>query len=88
MGVHRWRSSQPPRDRSELKNTIQVDPLPVANSYYGTRLSTAVLIKRSGEVLFTERDRWTLTAQGQPILADPSSQRVFRFQIERGELSK
>ncbi|KAG8214389.1 NRDE protein-domain-containing protein [Butyriboletus roseoflavus] len=83
-----WRSSQPPRDRSELKNTIQVEPINVANDVYGTRLSTVVLVKRSGEVFFTERDRWKLNDQGRPILADPSSQRVFHFKMERGELSK
>ncbi|KAH0826145.1 NRDE protein-domain-containing protein [Lanmaoa asiatica] len=77
-----WRSSQPPRDRSELKNTIQVEPMNIANDVYGTRVSTAVLVKRSGEVLFTERDLWKLSAQGRPILADPTSQRVFRFKIE------
>ena len=83
--MHRWRSSQPPRDRSESRNAIQVDPLHDANGYYGTRLSTVVLVKRSGEVVFTERDRWNLTAQGRPILADPSSQRVFRFKMECSE---
>jgi uncharacterized protein with NRDE domain len=83
-----WRSAQPPRDRSELRNTIQVEPLHDAIDVYGTRLSTAVLVKHSGEVVFTERDRWKLDVQGQPILADPSSQRVFRFKIERSELSE
>jgi uncharacterized protein with NRDE domain len=83
-----WRSSQLPRDRSELKNTIQVEPLNVVNGSYGTRLSTVVLVKRSREVVFTERDRWELSAQAQPILADPSSQRVFRFKLESSELSK
>lgn len=87
-GVYRWRSAQPPRDRSELRNTIQVEPLNVADVIYGTRLSTVVLVKRSGEVVFTERDRWKVDADGRPILADPSSQRVFRFKIERCELSK
>ncbi|KAG9315994.1 NRDE protein-domain-containing protein [Chiua virens] len=79
----RWRSSQPPRDRFELKNTIEVDPLRIANDYYGTRLSTVVLVTRTGEVVFSERDMWMLGEQEQrPILADPSSQRVFRFQLE------
>lgn len=81
----RWRSSQPPHDRSELRHTIQVDPVNLADNVEGTRLSTVVLVKHSGEVAFTERDRWTLDAQGRPILADPSSQRVFRFKVERND---
>jgi uncharacterized protein with NRDE domain len=80
-----WRSSQPPHDRSELRHTIQVDPVNLADNVEGTRLSTVVLVKHSGEVAFTERDRWTLDAQGRPILADPSSQRVFRFKVERND---
>jgi len=76
-----WRSSQPPRDRSELRNTIQVEPLHIANELYATRLSTVVLVKRSGDVLFVERDRWQTTEQGRPTLADPSSQRAFRFKL-------
>lgn len=58
------------------------DPIYLGNAPYATRLSTVVLVKHSGHVLFIERDRWTLSAQGQPILADPSSQRVFRFRLE------
>jgi len=82
-----WRSSQPPRQASELRNTIQAEPIVIDDRVYGTRLSTVVLVKQSGEVVFTERDRWMLTEQGQPVLTDPSSQRVFRFEVERGELS-
>ncbi|KAF9240260.1 NRDE protein-domain-containing protein [Melanogaster broomeanus] len=74
-----WRSSRSPRDRSELRDTIQVDPVSIVpNDIYATRLSTVVL-----------RDRWTLAEEGLPILADPSSQRIFRFKLERDEeLSK
>ncbi|KIJ17585.1 hypothetical protein PAXINDRAFT_161750 [Paxillus involutus ATCC 200175] len=83
-----WRSAELPRDRSELKNTIQVEPVTInANTIYATRLSTVVLVKRNGEVVFVERDRWKLTEEGQPILADPSSQRVFRFKLNSDELS-
>lgn len=87
VGVIRWRSSQPPRDRSEARQTIQVDPLNFEHGLYGTRLSTVVLIKRSGDVVFIERDRWKVSPQDRPILADPSSQRVFRFRLESIELS-
>ncbi|KIL00216.1 hypothetical protein PAXRUDRAFT_29994 [Paxillus rubicundulus Ve08.2h10] len=80
-----WRSAQLPRDRSELKNTIRVEPVTVDANIYATRLSTVVLVKRTGEVVFVERDRWQLTEEGQPILADPSSQRVFRFKLNSDE---
>ncbi|KAF9222981.1 DUF833-domain-containing protein [Gyrodon lividus] len=84
-----WRSSQLPRDRSELRNTIQVEPVTiVGDDLYATRLSTVVLVKRNGEVVFVERDRWKLTEEGRPILADPSSQRVFRFKLDADELSR
>jgi len=83
-----WRSAELPRDRSELKNTIQVEPVTInANTIYATRLSTVVLVKRNGVVVFVERDRWKLTEEGHPILADPSSQRVFRFKLNSDELS-
>ncbi|KAH7915451.1 NRDE protein-domain-containing protein [Hygrophoropsis aurantiaca] len=78
-----WTSSELPRARCELRNTIQVQPLVIGDSedYYGTRLSTVILIKRSGEVLFIERDRWKALDDGQPKLANPSSQRIFRFKL-------
>ena len=40
---------------------------------YGTRLSTVVLIKRDGEVLFVERDVWQLDDRNQDWDADPAS---------------
>ncbi|KAH7885478.1 NRDE protein-domain-containing protein [Phlebopus sp. FC_14] len=83
-----WRSSQLPRDRTELRNTVQVEPLVLSatDNIYATRLSTVVLIRRNGEVLFIERDRWKLAQDGRPYLADPSSQRTFRFRIQPNEL--
>jgi len=38
---------------------------------YGTRLSTVVLIKRDGQVLFVERDVWQLSDHHQDRNADP-----------------
>ncbi|KIJ64585.1 hypothetical protein HYDPIDRAFT_111952 [Hydnomerulius pinastri MD-312] len=77
-----WKSPQLPRDRSELRNTVQVEPITITatNDIYATRLSTIVIVKRDGVVLFVERDRWKLT-EGRPVLADPSSQREFRFKL-------
>lgn len=32
--------------------------------FYGTRLSTIILVKRDGSVVFRERDVWKITNQG------------------------
>ena len=51
--------------------------------HYGTMLSTVVLIKRDGEVIFVERDIWGLDSTGEPTrLSDNSKDRVFRFNIQ------
>lgn len=68
---------------------MQVKPFPitlegfpsVGNNSYGTRLSSVLLVKTNGEALFIERDIWKLV-DGDPVKADPSSQRVFRFQVK------
>jgi uncharacterized protein with NRDE domain len=79
-----WKSPQVPSTRSELRNTIQVEPLNIQGSqdFYGTRLSTVILVKKNGEVLFIERDRWKLV-DGKPVLSDISSQREFRFKLQQ-----
>ena len=49
---------------------------------YGTMLSTVILIKWNGEVLFTERDIWGYGPDGTPVrTADHSTDRVFRFRL-------
>ncbi|KAI0667700.1 DUF833-domain-containing protein [Trametes maxima] len=86
-----WKSEPAPADRSELRNTVLVDPLPIGAgessdeapyNYYGTRLSTVILIRRDGTALFIERDVWTLDDEGRIAKGDPGRDRVFRFQIE------
>lgn len=86
-----WQGKQPPRDRSDLKNVIHVEPISVKGplsdelspnvNLYGTRLSTVILIRRDGEVLFIERDIWMLSHEGEAIKSDAKSQRVFRFRV-------
>jgi len=75
-----WRPAEPAR---EAKDTIHIDPSPVDShsDIHATRLSTVILIKRDGQVLFIERDMWQLNEDGNLVKADPSSQRVFRFQL-------
>ena len=49
---------------------------------YGTMVSTVILIKRNGEVLFVERDVWGRGPDGTPIKStDHSTDRVFRFKL-------
>jgi len=85
--ILRWESECPPHERSELRNTIQVKPFPLTDHStkrlvpIGTRLSTVLLIRRDGRVLFIERDIWTVGQDGDVKRADQQSQRVFRFQL-------
>lgn len=85
-----WRSPQPVQHRSQLRETIHVAPISITlesaqgsnASHYATRLSTVLLVGRDGQVLFVERDIWTLE-QNKVTRSEPPSQRVFRFQLEK-----
>ncbi|KAF9451858.1 hypothetical protein P691DRAFT_806522 [Macrolepiota fuliginosa MF-IS2] len=113
-----WRSPEPITQRAQLRNTVQVDPIPIVldppaavlttpssnftsslaiaatpsapsagapesldakpqyrllaptapgyENYYGTRLSTVLLVRRDGSVLLIERDIWRLGKSGKP----------------------
>ncbi|KAF8228074.1 hypothetical protein L208DRAFT_1404484 [Tricholoma matsutake] len=83
-----WRSPQPVTTGFDLRNTVHVAPVPITqeesltpgSNLYATRLSTVLLVKKSGEALFIERDIWQLE-DGKAVKADLQSQRTFRFQI-------
>ena len=49
---------------------------------YGTRLSTVLLVRRDGHVLFIERDIWRLDNEGNVVRGDPRESRVFRFWLD------
>jgi uncharacterized protein with NRDE domain len=87
-----------PSCQFELRNTIQVVPLPFSSQdtgspdsahqtsrslrAYGTMLSTVILVKRDGEVLFVERDIWGHGPDDTPVRStDRSTDRVFRFKL-------
>ncbi|KDR83037.1 hypothetical protein GALMADRAFT_238805 [Galerina marginata CBS 339.88] len=83
---------QPPGlivNRSDLRNTVQVTPVPIIleetgnipSAFYGTRLSTVLLVKKNGDVLFIERDIWELV-DGAPVKVDPTTERRFRFKLD------
>lgn len=81
-----WRTPESVTERSHLRKTIHVAPFGISldgvcTEEYGTRLSTILLVKKTGETVFIERDIWKLV-DGQAVKASPESQRVFRFQIK------
>jgi len=75
--------------RRDLRKTVQVSPLPVivegsgndVPAYYGTRLSTVLLVRKDGNVLFIERDIWVLV-NGKPERPDPPTERRIRFKLD------
>ncbi|KAJ3574137.1 hypothetical protein NP233_g1961 [Leucocoprinus birnbaumii] len=129
-----WRSPDPVTERAQLRNTIQVTPIPIilkpdsakdtpsrsdsattsgsvsvpdtpeaippaqpppplapgSEHYYGTRLSTVLLVRRDDSVLFVERDIWRLGKDGKPERLDYGEsrgeseikQRVFEFKLD------
>jgi len=70
--------------RSELRKTIHVIPTSIPTStgsaLYGTRLSTVLLVRNNGDVLFIERDIWKLGDGGIPIKSDDTERR-FDFKL-------
>jgi len=89
-----WHPQQPITKREDLLHTVQVLPVPIILDgpagnpipiYYGTRLSTVLLVRKDGEVLFVERDLWKCGASGGPYKADPPTERRFRFTIEKSQ---
>jgi hypothetical protein len=54
---------------------------------YGTRLTTVILVKTNGDVIFVERDRLRLIRLGDgedgwKVVLDGKEDRVFRFKIQ------
>ncbi|KNZ72029.1 Ser/Thr-rich protein T10 in DGCR region [Termitomyces sp. J132] len=89
FNILNWHPPEHITDRSQLRNTVHVLPFPITvegapqgDNRYGTRLSTILLIKKTGDALFIERDIWTL-ADGEVIRVDPRTQRVFRFHVKQ-----
>ena len=86
-----------PSNRFELRNSIHIEPVRMSGSLepnakgedwhekYGTRLSSVLLVRRDGRVLFVERDIWKFEeANGEHRVSrgDPRRDRVFTFKIE------
>jgi len=92
LGVLTWQPNPPPANRLQLRTSVQISPLRMSSSlapdaptdgpdYYGTRLSTVVLVKRDGSVLFIERDIWKLDKSGSAVRGDPRDDRIFKFEL-------
>ncbi|KAF8956526.1 NRDE protein-domain-containing protein [Flammula alnicola] len=84
-----WHPTDPIVHRRELRNTVHVTPIRIVveggsltPAHYGTRLSTVLLVRKNGDVLFIERDIWESSVDGVPIKADPPTERVFRFKLD------
>lgn len=87
MDILAWRCPETITECSHLRRTVQVLPLPIKPSenapamICGTRLSTVLLVRRNGEVHLVERDIWQMV-DGEPVMAQPSSTRVFHFKLD------
>ena len=86
--LYRRKSPEAVTERTHLRNTIHVEPLRITTSsstsaagYYGTRLSTVLLIRKDGQVFFVERDVWKMV-DGKVTKGSSSSDRIYRFQID------
>lgn len=65
-----------------MSASLSPDAEPVnRHDLYGTRLSTILLVKRDGSVLFIERDLWKIDAGGEAIRGDIQEARSFRFTL-------
>lgn len=85
--------------RDDLRGAMCVDPLEVdigagIKGFYATRLSTVILVRKDGSVLYRERDVWKLTepalaasdpgsgsAAPVPEAGDPKEDRTLGFQL-------
>ncbi|KAJ7813097.1 NRDE protein-domain-containing protein [Mycena leptocephala] len=58
----RTTAAEPVRTREELRRTVCVRPLEIRAppAHYATRTASVLLVRRSGEALFVERDVWRL----------------------------
>jgi hypothetical protein len=86
-----------PRSAASVSSSFSLSPLSPSTivsadistklipTWNGTRLSTVILIRRSGRVLFVERDRTRLVGGDAEIIGveeGKRNERVFRFKIE------
>ena len=65
-----------------MKKTISVTPFTDCADAFGTRLSTVILVRRTGETLFVERDIWMKTGSERVEKGDPQKERRIRFQVK------
>lgn len=105
LPLRSWASPKLITERAHLRETIQVRPLPInlgsssssssesIAKFYATRLSTVLLVRKDGRVVFIERDVWkngpSRTADDEPgqgpvLNDDSSSDRRFTFQMQLG----
>lgn len=94
-----WQPADSPSNRLQLRKSIQIPPLAMTASlhpeakphpdaephhYYGTRLSTVLLVTHDGRAKFVERDVWMLADPGDEdkvTRGDPRAQREYSFYL-------
>jgi len=76
------------RAPSKAPQYVQIDntEFDSEHTYYATRLSTVLLVRRTGEVLFIERDEWIYGEDSLPKLiwakaGDDRHERRFHFKV-------
>jgi hypothetical protein len=82
--VNRRHPKEAPKSRGDLRGALRVDPLPIHlgttfHGWYGTRVSSIILIRHDGSVVFRERDVWSVNAAEEPALGDPDNDRKLTF---------
>jgi len=84
-GEHPFSTCSPSRpDSPTHSSAVQYHP---AERPYGTRLTTVILVKTNGDVVFVERDRLRLIRLGNEedkckVVLDGKEDRVFKFKIQ------
>lgn len=99
-----WQPTDSPSNRVQLRTSIQIPPLAMTASlqpeakphvdaqphhYYGTRLSTVLLVGHDGRTTFVERDIWLLEDDSSSdagntdkvVHGDPRAQRKYSFYL-------
>ena len=77
--MNRRHPKEAPKSKYDMRGALRVDPVFLHHGWDGTRVSSIILIRHDGSVVFRERDIWSLNAAGEPVLGDPNNDRKLTF---------